>query len=131
MPRKNNVNKNEEKGVKKYDNGTDFFSIDKIVEDVENVVDKDDFSIDRYHLSKYVYLDICFNEDGNDTAQLNVCGVAIKCRIVKTKTSKLEYTYFLGLPSYKKKDGDYANLVIIFNKEMNDCISELLERIYR
>lgn len=131
MPRKNNVNKNEERGVKKYDNGTDFFSIDKIVENIENVVDKKDFSIDRYKLSDHVYLDICFNDDGNDTAQLNICGVAIKCRIVKTKNKDREYTYFLGLPSYKNKDGDYVNLVIIFNKEMNNCISELLERIYR
>ncbi|MBQ0111597.1 MAG: hypothetical protein KBT03_00540 [Bacteroidales bacterium] len=130
MPRKNNVKKNEEKEVKKYDNGTDFFSIDQILEDVENVVDKKDFSIDRYQLSKYVYLDICFNDDGNDTAQLNVCGVAVKCRIVKAKNRNREVTYFLGLPSYKKKDGDYADLVIIFNKEMNECISELLERIY-
>lgn len=112
---------------KSIDNGIKFYPITQIVDGVKTVSETDDYCIDSYELAPYVKIDMCYRQGSNDTAQLNLFGICIRCRVVEDKKNK---RFFLALPSYKAGNGDYKDLVTIYNKEMHTVIRQLLDEIY-
>lgn len=109
--------------TQKHDNGTQFYSAEKILASVKNVKETNTYSIDEFSLAPYITLDIVYMSDCN-FASINIHGVTIRGKIVEGKNGA-----FISLPSYKDKSGNYKELVTIFNKDMLEAIKIVLNEV--
>lgn len=97
--------------------------------DIETVLTQavEEENVKRYPLQMGVTLSIYDTERDSDFAVLNVFGVAINCSVMY---SNKKSSYFLSMPSYKNKKGEYVNLVNSYDSALNSLINELLETHY-
>lgn len=72
-----------------------------------------------------VTLRIFYSENDYDNAILDVFGISIRATIRQGSAGM-----FLSLPSTKKKDGSYFDLVTVYDKAFHGLIKDLLALVY-
>lgn len=83
----------------------------------------------KFELADHIYLFIFDNENGADTAYLNLYGVSIRAD-VRAYEKDGKTTYFLSYPSFKKKDGTYSQQVKCYSNNINSVINDVLDSYY-
>lgn len=71
-------------------------------------------------------LAICFTDKDYDFGSLTVLGLSVNVTVRATKDGAM----FLSFPSVKNKNGDYVDLVRMFDKDFHTCVKALLSAIY-
>ena len=70
-------------------------------------------------------LRIFYSDNDYDNAILDIFGVSIRCSVRQGNAGM-----FLSLPSTKKKDGSYFDLVTVYDKAFHGLMKDLLSLIY-
>ena len=99
-----------------------FFTLDKILS--EKCVN-DDGNIVKYPLQTGVTLTIIDTDNNYDFGTLNMFGVSINITFRNTKNGMMAF-----YPSYKKSNGEYANLVTSYSKSLNEIIKAVVSAHY-
>lgn len=122
------IKKNQQKETKETRNN--FFTPNNLKDIANQGVELKDGKGMRFTLCDGLSLTIMgMGDNAEDIAFLNVGDFSIFATVrsyEKNGTKK----WFLSLPSYKKKNGDYFEYVRMFNKDLHNTISQLLEDYY-
>lgn len=99
-----------------------YWPIEEIIKEAKQ---ENDTTI-KYPLAQGVTMVIVDGGDADyDYGRLEVMGVSINVKYRSGKNG-----YFMSMPSYQKKNGEYANHVLILSKNMIEKISEVLSHHY-
>lgn len=107
----------EKKVVKVQKDELEWFDAAKVKERAVKINDE----VTQYHLAYGVYLNL---NSEKMRAQLDFCGACFWCRVVEGKNG-----YFLSMPSQKDKDGEWHDVVTVFEKGFHATVKELFKMI--
>lgn len=77
--------------------------------------------VTSYHLAYGVYMHL---NSEKMRAQLDFCGACFWCRVVEGKNG-----YFLSMPAQKDKEGEWHDVVTVFEKGFHATVKELFKLI--
>ena len=79
----------------------------------------------QYPLQQGITLTIIDSDNDYDFGSLNLFGVSINMTFRSTKNGMMAF-----YPSYKKSNGEYANLVTSYSKSLNEIIKAVVSAHY-
>ena len=79
----------------------------------------------QYPLQQGITLTIIDSDNDCDFGSLNLFGVSINMTFRSTKNGMMAF-----YPSYKKSNGEYANLVTSYSKSLNEIIKAVVSAHY-
>lgn len=95
----------------------EWFDAKKVFERKVQVTDE----VTNYHLAYGVYLNL---NSEKMRAQLDFMGACFWCRVVEGKNG-----YFLSMPSQKDKEGEWHDVVAVYDKGFHKLMKELFQLI--
>lgn len=110
--------KKEKEVAKKVDKDElEWFDAAKVKERAVKVNDE----VTQYHLAYGVYMNL---NSEKMRAELDFCGACFWCRVVEGKNG-----YFLSMPAQKDMEGEWHDVVTVFEKGFHATVKELFKLI--
>ena len=95
----------------------EWFDAKKVFERKQQITDE----VTNYHLAYGVYMNL---NSEKMRAQLDFMGACFWCRVVEGKNG-----YFLSMPSQKDKEGEWHDVVAVYDKGFHKLMKELFSLI--
>lgn len=95
----------------------EWFDAKKVFERKKQITDE----VTNYHLAYGVYLNL---NSEKMRAQLDFMGACFWCRVVEGKNG-----YFLSMPSQKDKEGEWHDVVAVYDRGFHKLMKELFSLI--